>query len=459
MINLSKFKGSALSFPRLRERIGLDKAVFFTASGRVWSLLAGPVSLFLVATRLSKEEQGFYYTIGSLLAMRLLFELGLMQLITQFAAHEMADLHLDPDGGISGNDINLRRLGNLLRRAVFWFSAAAGLLVLIVTPVGVYWLSSPQNSEHINWVWPWVLSVFVTGLSLAVTPVLACLNGIGFISEVARFAAIQSMVGSLAAWFVLLQGGALYAVPVQLAIVFMSGSMTLLVKYRKLLRRLFEIGKLDSTFNWRKEVWPLQWRAGIGWFCGWFIFQLFTPFVFRFQGAVAAGKLGMALNIINQFSVVTRSWIEMRVPSWGRLIAQRKSEIVFSQFYHRLKVSTCIYIGGSGVGLLLLRYFVPHFFPSLSGRILDLPLFALLFFGFGVTHIVNAIALLVRSFKREPFLIMTLVNSGLVTTGLLTLGQWYGVFGVISVFVLVQLIVVLPWACLIFRRNSTYACL
>jgi len=434
--------------------IGMDRAVFFSVSGRVWSLFTGPISLWLVATRLSNEQQGYYYTIGSLLALRLLFELGLMQIITQFAAHEMAELHFDSTGIIRGNEVNLRRLGNLLRRAFFWFSIAAGILMLVVTPIGLWWLSSPPGAVPIDWIWPWVLSVLFTALQLAVTPMLACLIGVGKVSEIAMFTALANVVGSLAAWLVLLRGGALYTVPVQLTAVFLSGSALVLIKHRRLLRDLLTIGKQSSTFHWGREVWPLQWRAGIVWFGGWFIFQLFTPLVFRFQGAAAAGKLGMALNIVNQFSVAIKSWIEMRVPSWGRLIAQRQSKQVFAQFYHRLKVSTFLYVAGAVVAVLALRYLVPFLFPSLVSRILEPRLLAVLFFAFGITHIVNAIALLVRAFKREPYLKMTLVNSVMVTAGLLTFGRWYGVAGVIGAFTAVQLIVVLPWAYVIFMNQS-----
>jgi len=55
-------------------------------------LLAGPVGLYLIATFLTKSEQGYYYTFGSVLGLTVFFELGLSYVIIQFTSHEMAGL-------------------------------------------------------------------------------------------------------------------------------------------------------------------------------------------------------------------------------------------------------------------------------------------------------------------------------------------------------------------------------
>jgi hypothetical protein len=72
--------------------IGIDGAIAFTLLSRIIQAGGGIVSLIFIAKCLTKVEQGYYYTFGSILAIQIFFELGLSNIITQFVAHENADL-------------------------------------------------------------------------------------------------------------------------------------------------------------------------------------------------------------------------------------------------------------------------------------------------------------------------------------------------------------------------------
>ena len=68
----------------LGTRLGIDRAVFLTLVGRVWGVGAGLVTIFFVTTALSPEQQGYYYTFYSLIALQVFAELGLNYAIVQF---------------------------------------------------------------------------------------------------------------------------------------------------------------------------------------------------------------------------------------------------------------------------------------------------------------------------------------------------------------------------------------
>jgi hypothetical protein len=59
----------------------MDRAVGFGMMARVWGLLAGPVTMFLVASRFSPDQQGYYYTFSILLALQIFFDMGLLFVI------------------------------------------------------------------------------------------------------------------------------------------------------------------------------------------------------------------------------------------------------------------------------------------------------------------------------------------------------------------------------------------
>src|ERR1700722_5120239 len=83
---------------RLVHFSGFDNAVAFGFLARVWSMGAGVVALLLIAAFFTPQIQGFYYTFTSLVALQVFAEMGLGQVIIQFAAHEWAHLKLEADG-------------------------------------------------------------------------------------------------------------------------------------------------------------------------------------------------------------------------------------------------------------------------------------------------------------------------------------------------------------------------
>lgn len=419
---------------------------------RMWGVIGGPISLLLVARCLSAKEQGFYYTIGSLLSMQLLFELGLMQIITQVTAHEMSEVDLVDGNHLRGDRRRIARIGSLLRHAIKWFACAGGLMVLLCVPLGLAWLGYRPEAAAISWRLPWILAVSLTAANLITIPLVALLNGLGLVSEVAKATVFRAIGSNLASWSVLIMGGSLLAVPALLFVGIACGPVVLLWRHRHVIRLLWREGKGEATFNWKRDVWPLQWRAAASWISGWFVFQLFTPIIFRFNGAEAAGRIGMALNIATQYSAVVRSWFETKSPVWGRLIAQGNQARVFQIFKKTLFLSTAIFAAGASVACLIVTFVLPDYWPHLSHRLLSPLWFAVMFAAFGIIHVINGFAICVRAFKVEPFFKMSTANGILAVVSMFTLGRWFGTGGLLTAFIGIQAFVILPWTYTIFKR-------
>ena len=77
---------------RILSLTGVNRAVGYSLLARGWQVIAGPISILLVTKFFSLEEQGFYYTFASILALQVFFELGLAFVIMQFSSHEFATL-------------------------------------------------------------------------------------------------------------------------------------------------------------------------------------------------------------------------------------------------------------------------------------------------------------------------------------------------------------------------------
>ena len=65
-----------------------DRTLALVLGTRLIPLLAAPVTLYLVATRRSAVEQGFYFVLVNVQALASLVELGVGTIVVQFISHE-----------------------------------------------------------------------------------------------------------------------------------------------------------------------------------------------------------------------------------------------------------------------------------------------------------------------------------------------------------------------------------
>ena len=119
----------------------MDRATLYSVMGKGWQIVAGPITLLLIAQHLDPEAQGFYYTFISLVALQSFVELGFFIVITQFASHEWAHLKLNADGFIEGDANSLSRLVSLGRIVFKWYAVASTIFVVLVGAGGYLFLS------------------------------------------------------------------------------------------------------------------------------------------------------------------------------------------------------------------------------------------------------------------------------------------------------------------------------
>jgi len=120
--------------------LGIDRAVFFAISGKIWTMVAGLITTLLIASFFPPELQGYYYTFLSVLALQVFAELGLGTVISAYASHEWAKLAIDAQGRVSGDPDALSRLISLGRFALRWYLAAGAVVAIFLTLGGFFFL-------------------------------------------------------------------------------------------------------------------------------------------------------------------------------------------------------------------------------------------------------------------------------------------------------------------------------
>lgn len=440
-------KALRLKFSKALE---IDRAVFFAVMGKAWALPAGLVTMLLIGVFFSPELQGYYYTFTSVLAMQVFAELGLGTVLTYFASHEWAKLGLDQHGRVTGDADALSRLTSLARFALRWYWVAGAVMTLVLIIGGLVFFGAAGDQEF-QWKVPWILLCVVTGVSLCMVPIWALLEGCNQVSNVYTFRLIQSVALNIAGWGAIFLGAGLWAAAIGVSAGVLVTAILIGRRYGGLIRTIFLTQPKGPCLMWRTDIFPLQWRIALSWSSGYFVFSLFTPVLFHYHGPVVAGQMGMTWIFINALMAVAASWVMPKAPQFGILIAQQK----YTELDHLLWRLTAIVLAVTAVAALVTWAFVlvlhqlHHPFatrllaPSSTGYLLL------------ATFIMSAslpMSIYLRAHKKEPLLVLQLINGLLTGIAVLVLGKHYSAEGMVIGYLAVTALLT-PFVALIWHRR------
>lgn len=443
--------------------VGIDRAILYTILGKGFQILAGPITLVLIAHYLSPVEQGFYYTFSSVVGLQIFFELGLSFVILQFASHEKAGLTWTSVGLLEGNVSNKQRLISLLKLCLKWYGIIALLMLLILSPAGIWFLSSNSSSSMANWQLPWILVVISASGMLFLSPLLSFLEGCGLVAEVAYMRITQGLFSNFFLWVSLILQANLFAAAAPNLVGIVLISIWLYRKYRilfiDLLKQQKVLGIMEDQvkgISWRWEIFPLQWKIALSWLSGYFIFSLFTPVLFMFHGPVVAGRMGMSLSVTGAISAVAMSWISTKSSPFGSLIADKRYQDLNALFFPALLQSTGVSVLGS-VSLWATVFFLQQIHHPLSTRVVDLLPLSLLIAASICNVYVYGLSVYLRAHKREPFLSISLLSGILIGTSTYFLGRDYGILGMSLGYLMVNFFVaVIPGTWIFFNKQKEW---
>ncbi len=417
----------------LKNKLGIDGAIAFTSLSRIIQAIGGIVSVILVASLLNGVEQGFYYTFASILAIQVFFELGLNGIITQYVAHEVS--HLKQVGNhYEGDKGNLSRAASLLHFTIKWFSALAIFVFLLLLGVGYVFFNYYYKSDVIvDWHLPWILLSLGTSLNFLFSPILAFIEGLGKVKEIAKIRMIQQLIGLFIMWSGLAVGLKLYVGGLSSIIGFCILFFFVMKLFWPILKNMYN-QKITERVSYKTEIFPLQWRIAISWVGGYFIFQLFNPVLFATEGPVVAGQMGMTLSVLNAVLALSFAWISTKVPVFSGYIAQRNFfnlDKLFNKTFKQSSVVNIVAMIGVFFTIFCLRYFdVVVAEKKFGDKFLPyLPLFFMIV-SFFMNHIMGAWAVYLRSHKKEPMLLHSIIYGTLSCLSTVILGNYYGVMGI-----------------------------
>lgn len=444
---------------KIAHRIGMDGAIAYSSAARVFQAFAGVVSIFVIAAFLTGEEQGFYYTFGSILAIQVFFELGFTGIMTQYVAHEVAHLEFDDNYVLHGDKHYISRLSYLVKFCLKWYAVIAALFFIIVYIVGiVYFNKFDTTNGAVSWHSPWFLLSLSTAITLFQSPFTAIFNGLGKVKEMCQVGFFQQIAIPITQWILFACGAKLYVVGI-------SSLLGVLIWWVYVFKKnlwlyFFNLLKVSITdrISYLREIFPYQWKIALSWISGYFIFQLFNPVLFATEGAVVAGQMGMTISVLSAIQAFSLSWQNTKVPLYSRLIELQKYDELDSVFDKTVKqmAAVCFVLLSSlflFVTILRITHFrlgntvlYDRFLSYLPMLLMAIPVF--------VNQYIASWATYLRCHKQEPFLINSIVIGGLCCLSTFALGNLCGLYGITIGYCCVMVFVSLPWAHGIFVRKK-----
>ncbi|PJD93174.1 MAG: hypothetical protein CK424_03015 [Legionella sp.] len=433
----------------------IDGVLRYALGTRIWQALSGFFTLALILRYTQPVEQGLFYTFNSILNLQIFFELGLSFVVLQCTPHYFKSLTWGEQGKLLGATEHRDIFLMFARKGLRLYGIIAISFVALMIPIGwVFFGLRQADSPATVWLLPWILLVLGTSLNLCLSPILALLEGSGRIREVYRLRWRLLMIANCVAWCVFFLTNALYLSVVNVWLTVAMTCYWLYKTHKQLLLTLLKPCADPKGFSWLKEIWPMQWRIAITWISGYFIGQIFTPLIFYYHGSVLSGQMGVCLTVMNMLGLFAITWVTVRSPQMGDLVARAEYQQLDKVFFKALWQSIGIFVlGALGIGFLL--YLCQG--HAVMARFLPWQEIALLLIAYLFVHIIGALSLYIRAHKIELFTPLSVVGACLVTLCAWFSVVTYGSLGVCWSILMVNACYGFPsalWLWMRFKRNS-----
>jgi O-antigen/teichoic acid export membrane protein len=159
--------------------------------------------------------------------------------------------------------------------------------------------------------------------------------------------------------------------------------------------------------------------------------------------------MGLSLTIGNMLGLISQSFFVRNVPAMAKAAARKDWTEMDHLFRRSFWLFCIVYL----ISAMLLMAFALLFGQSpFAARILPAGTFAGLLVALFAGQLQAALAMQLRSFRREPLVWISIAGAAVTATLSLIVAQPYGASAVVVVMVAVQLILVLPLSIFVFVR-------
>ncbi|HLX82088.1 MAG TPA: hypothetical protein VKS43_16035 [Burkholderiales bacterium] len=358
--------------------------------------------------RVPAAAQGFLWVFMSLGALQQAGDCGLTQVVLQTANFHAAR-------GDAGALAGFWRLAKRIAAATI---PAAALIAYLA---GMFFFDAAGDAAATPWHASWAAFVCGTMTAQLLFLGVAYIEGAVSVTASWRFQACLEGISGFAFLLGLWSGAGLWSAVLYAAVRTTVTAAWLASKRRHFGRALpAEYGLAD----WRREVWPYQWKVALNAFTGILIFRAMTPVVLAEHGAAAAGRFGFSLALMNTWLSLTAVWPLSQTVRLGTALNRENLAEVRRIFRATLAGSTVFAVAGAAAALAAL-WAIETASPGFASAYAGLEATGFLLAAAVGHHLLFCIAVLLRSERRDPLLPFS-IGGSLFTLGVVWLAAHIG---------------------------------
>jgi hypothetical protein len=408
----------------------LDKHQLTFLSTRIWNLFGYILSLFFISTYLSQIEQGYYYTLNSLIALQVFFELGFSNLIVQKSSSLYSILNAAGDKSV--NDNSFGNVSSFFYYIIQWFLISGALLIVALLLIGKLFFAKDPAVIMSSLNSMWYLLVFLTSVNLILTAIMSFFEGFGKAISVYRIKLFQNIASQVVLWTAIFFGQGLFSLLISNFAYFLVGLFFVLKFFRTDIIELLKF-RTNKFGYWFKDLFWFQSKLALSWISGYLQFQLFVPILFKYCGAIEAGRMGNTFSIVSGISALSLALIQSKSWEYSALIAVknyvRLNEIFKKHFLLCIFVSLFV-----GLGLFCTVLILNYQESSISTRILSPIPFLFFILATILNVVISSLAIFLRSFLEEKLLFVSLLTGFSIISLLYVMTPVFGLIGVALVY-------------------------
>ena len=380
--------------------IFLDETVFFVLASRVFSGLAGLVSIYFILKHLSLTAQAHYFTFINLAGFSVFFEFGLSTLIVQYVSHHIASFDISMMTQIHKYSRSSKKLFEFIRNVLLFSFILALLMFLFLNIIGLVIFKSDTNL-----LLPWVLFVFLIALNFILNTMLNIIEGFGRLLEVAKIRFTLALISIPVLWASLSFGLGVYSLSAQIFSLIIILLFWSLRKYRSLFFATFKFEYKQSLESFIKKISQLQYRLSVSFFSNYISTQAFVPIIFSLGYLELAGKFGLTLQILNALSGLAITWVNSKLALFGTSVAKGRLVEMKSEFDRLARLSLGILF------LLLVIFWCIFFYLSIIkseflNRLLPANYLAIVSIAIFANHVYSCLNVYLLSFKKDTLFVL-----------------------------------------------------
>tara|TARA_B110000003_G_scaffold125200_1_gene127415 strand:+ start:6859 stop:8145 length:1287 start_codon:yes stop_codon:yes gene_type:complete len=326
----------------------LNKAIAYN----LWLAFSGILTAFLVTFYFSKEIQGVYFTITSLIAIKAILDSGFSNVILSYVALNKNKI-IDKNK-ITFKDDGFKNISNIFLYSKKRFKVVSVLGFLSLQILGWWFFIDYIITENIFY---WITLTLIFSGNLLMIPYFSVIEGLDYLDSLFSFRLKCAFINSLSSWVVIFLGGGILCI-IALNFSMLIQNFIYLRKYNRLFNKLNN-GIYDKDFI-RPIVKPMSIKISLSWASSYFTSNGLIPFLFKYINPVVAGQFGLSWALLSVISTVSKQFVIVNRPKLGSLYNEKKFKEFSSLFIKNFL---------KGLGLFLILTIILFFFYNNLGSL------------------------------------------------------------------------------------------